>query len=88
MDHGASPPREGAAPVPRRAGGGERAGPRPAAPPDPSPGRDAAPNGHRGFPPPCKMAAAAEPALLVTCPQGGFLSVPPGDGRRAAPSVA
>lgn len=68
--------------LPRCAGGGEGTGPRRAAPPDPSPG------GvrwltvtHRRFPPPFKMAAA-EPAPLVTCPQGGFPAVPPGEGRR------
>lgn len=84
IDHGSSPPHEGAAPLPfrpsRRAGGGETAGPRRAAPPDPSPGRDAV-DGHYCFPPPFKMAAT-EPALLVTCPQGGFPAVPPREGRR------
>lgn len=82
IDHGSSPPHEGAAPLPsRRAGGGETAGPRRAAPPDPAPGRDAVTDGHHCFPPPFKMAAT-EPALLVTCPQDGFPAVPPREGRR------
>lgn len=51
---------------PHRAGGCGRAGPLQ----DPSLGRAAAADGHRRFPPPSKMAVT--PALLVTCPQGGF----------------